>query len=235
MRSELFPLTMWSMVHRAFAIGEQGADRALDDLCRRYERPIFVFILGKGYSPDAAEDLKQAFFEHLLSKNALEGAFQLKVKLRAFLITKLQSFLVDRHRHDMAAKRGGGRVAMMADLSETQSHLADPVDHQTPHHAFQRQWMETLATNAMIQLQHDYSARGQEELFHALAPLITDRGEESLADLSARLQRPEGTLKSDISRLRSRCQKLIREQVAATLDDPTPEAVTSELRELMGG
>ena len=41
------------------------------------------------------------------------------------------------------------------------------------------------------------------------------------------------TLTSDISRLRLRCQNLIREQIAATLDDPTPENITAELRELM--
>lgn len=233
--ADAFPPTMWSMVRLAIAEGKPGADRALDELCRLYERPILVFILRKGHAPDAAEDLKQAFFEHLLSKNAFAGASMLKVKLRAFLITKLQSFLVDRQRHEMAAKRGAGRVAAMADLSETQALLAEPVDDRTPLVAFRRQWMETLAANAMRQLQQDYSARGQAELFAALAPLITGREDTSLAELTTRLGRPEGTLKSDISRLRARCQKHIREQVAATLDDPSPEAVTAELRELMAG
>lgn len=230
-----FPPTMWSRVRLAIAENEPGADRALDELCRAYERPVMVFILRKGYTPDAAEDLKQAFFEHLLAKNAFADASGLKVKLRAFLITKLQSFLIDRHRHEMAAKRGAGQIARMADLSQTQALLADPVDDQTPLHAFQRQWMETIAANAMKQLCEDYTQRGHASLFTALAPFITGNAETSLADLSARLGRPEGTLKSDISRLRARCQNLIREQIAATLDDPTPEAITAELRELMGG
>lgn len=194
-----------------------------------------VFILKKGYKPDEAEDLKQAFFEQLLSKNAFAGAAGLQIKLRAFLITKLQAFLIDRLRHNNAAKRGHGSVAPMADLSETQAVLVEPVDDKTPLEAFRRQWMETLAGNAMKQLQQDYAGRGNEELFLTLAPFITGHGDSSLADLAAKIGRSEGTLKSDISRLRSRCQKLIREQVAATLDDPTPEAVTAELRELMSG
>lgn len=230
-----FPPTLWSRVRLAVAENEPGAEQALNELCRQYERPILVFILRKGHPPDAAEDLKQAFFEHLLTKNAFADASGLKVKLRAFLITKLQSFLIDRHRHDMAAKRGGGKISPMADLSETQVILAEPVDDRTPVIAFQRQWMETIAANAMKQLREDYMRRGHASLFTALAPFITGNAEISLADLSTRLGRPEGTLKSDISRLRARCQNLIREQIAATLDDPTPENMTAELRELMVG
>lgn len=228
-----FPPTQWSMVHLAMAEDRPGADKALNDLCRLYERPIMVFILRKGFPPDQAEDLKQAFFEQLLTKNAFANASGLTIKLRAFLITKLQSFLIDQHRHGIAAKRGGGKVARMADLSETQAMLAEPTDDRTPIVAFQRQWMETLAANAMKQLQNDYSQRGLESLFKALAPFITGGGEHTLAELATMLGRPEGTLKSDISRLRSKCQNLIREQIAATLDDPTPANIDAELRDLM--
>lgn len=135
----------------------------------------------------------------------------------------------------MAAKRGAGKIAAMADLSETQAMLAEPVDDRTPLIAFQRQWMETIAANAMQALREDYTRRGKGVLFTVLAPFITGKADASLADLSTKLSRPEGTLKSDIFRLRARCQNLIREQIAATLDDPTPENVTAELRELMGG
>ena len=230
---QTFPHTMWSMVRLAVAEGKPGADRALDDLCRLYEKPIFIYILRAGHSPDTAQDLKQAFFEQLLAKKALADAEATRVKLRAFLLTKLQSFLIDRHRHDMAQKRGGGKVANMADLSETQALLAEPVDQMTPIIAFQRQWMETLAATAMEQLRADYAARGQADLHAAIAPFITSSSEESIAALALRLGRPEGTLKSDISRLRARCQNIIREQIAATLDDPTPENITTELRDLM--
>ncbi len=221
------------MVRLAVAEGQPGADRALNDLCKLYERPVMVFILRKGHSPDQVEDLKQAFFEHLLAKNAFADASGLKIKLRAFLITKLQSFLIDRHRHATAAKRGGGQVANMADLSETQALLAEPVDERTPIAAFQRQWMETLAAHAMSELQKDYAQRGLGDLFQALAPFITGGSEETLAQLASKLSRPEGTLKSDISRLRAKCQNLIRSQVATTLEDPTPANIDAELRELM--
>jgi DNA-directed RNA polymerase specialized sigma24 family protein len=225
---------MWSRLRLAIAENEPGADRALDDVCRAYERPILVFILRKGYAPDAAEDLKQAFFEHLLSKNAFADASGLKVKLRAFLITKLQAFLIDRHRYEMAAKRGGGKVDALADLGEARALLSEPVDDRTPVLAFQRQWMETIVSNAMKELCADYTQRGLGGLFSALAPFITGGSDTSISELSQQLSRPEGTLKSDISRLRAKCQALIRDQVATTLDDPTPANINKELQELMG-
>jgi RNA polymerase sigma-70 factor (ECF subfamily) len=230
----MFPPTAWSMVRLAVAEGRPGADQALDQLCRQYERPILAYILRSGCPPDAAEDLKQAFFVQLLAKNTFADAEGTRVRLRAFLITKLQGFLIDRHRHDMALKRGGGKVIRLGDMDEAQQMLVEPVDLVTPLIAFQRQWMETLAGHAMTQLRADFVARGQVGLYDAIAPFITHSSEESIAALSARLGRPEGTLKSDISRLRTRCQELIRSQIAATLDDPTPANIDAELKELMG-
>ena len=222
------------MVRLAVAEGRPGADVALNELCRIYERPILAYIRRHCATQEAAEDLKQAFFEHLLSRNALAGAEQSRVKLRAYLMTKLQTFLIDQHRHASAQKRGAGKIVNLGDLSEEQQHLAEPVDHVTPYVEYQRQWMQTLASRALEQLQNDYQERGYSELFKAISPYITHSSEQSLAELSAKLGRPEGTLKSDISRLRSKCQQLIRDQVAATLDDPTPESITAELKELMG-
>ena len=230
---DTFPPTLWSLVRLAVAEGKAGADQALNDLCRLYQKPIMIYILRCGHEPDAAEELKQAFFEHLLEKNALATAEGTRVKLRAFLITKLQGFLIDRHRHDTAQKRGGGKVARMADLSETQAHMAEPVDTFTPIVAFQRQWMKTLVANAMKELRTDYTQRGLGDLFQALAPCITGSSEGSIATLSAKLGRPEGTIKNDLFRLRAKWQNLIRDQIATTLDDPTPANIDAELQELM--
>lgn len=225
---------MWSMVRLAVAEDRPGADQALNQLCKIYERPILAYITRDGHAPDVAQDLKQAFFEHLLEKNALADAEVTRVKLRAFLITKLQSFLIDRHRHASAQKRGGGKVVNLSSVSDEQQHLAEPVDGLTPFLVYQRQWLETLIQSAMQQLRDDYGRRGLGGLFAAIAPFITSNNEQSLAEISAAINRPVGTLKSDISRLRARCQSLIRDQVAATLDDPTPGNIDGELKELMG-
>ncbi len=56
-----FQTTLWSVVLRA---GEDGPPKqaALDQLCRLYWKPLFVYCLGKGLKVENAEDLTQAFF-----------------------------------------------------------------------------------------------------------------------------------------------------------------------------
>lgn len=229
-----FPSTKWSLVRLAAARDQPHSERALRELFQAYERPVLAYILGSGCPPDDAQDLKQAFFAQLLSQNALASAEQTGAKLRAFLSTKLRMFLIDRHRRHAAVKRGGGKVLNLTELSAEEARMAEPVDPGTPLLAFQRQWIETLATNAMATLRDDYARRGLGELFDAIAPFITNNSEQRIAEVSLQLGRPAGTLKSDISRLRAKCQEHIRVQVAETLEDPTPENIEIELVELMG-
>ena len=225
---------MWSMVRLAMDEGRAGAAEALDELCRIYQRPVLAYIHRAGYAPGEAEDLKQEFFAGLLSRRSMAGAEATGSPLRAFLLTKLKSFLIDRHRYATARKRGGGRVVPLSDIDEEQRRMAEPVDRVTPDIAFQRQWMQTMAEGAMRRLHDEYSTSGQQELFRHISPFITNSSEETISSLSLRLGRPEGTLKSDIFRLRTKCQQLIREQVAATLENPTQENINAELKELMG-
>jgi RNA polymerase sigma-70 factor (ECF subfamily) len=224
------------MVRLAIAERQPGADIAFNQLCRGYRQPIQAYIIRHGHSPQEAEDLTQGFFHALIAGNAFANAEAeaTRVKLRAFLLTKLQSFLVDQYRHGKAQKRGGGKVISVGDLSEEQQQLAEPVDHMTPDIAYQRQWLQTVFSTAMHQLRGDYLARSQGFLFDAIAPYIDPRSQPDIHALAATLNKPEGTIKSDVSRLRSRWRDIIRDQIAATLDQPTPQSVETELKELMG-
>jgi RNA polymerase sigma-70 factor (ECF subfamily) len=225
---------MWTMVRLAVCEDRPGADAALDQLCKLYEQPILAYIIRDGHSPQEAQDLKQGFFHHLFSKNALADAEATKVKLRAFLLTKLQGFLIDQYRHVAAQKRGARKVVALGDLSEAQQRLAEPVDRITPDIAFQRQWLASVFSTAMTQLRDDYTSRYQGSFFNVLAPFIDPRNQPDISALAAMLKKPEGTIKSDISRLRARWRELIRNHIAATLIDPTPQAIETELKELMG-
>ncbi len=114
---DTFPPTVWSLVRFAVAEGRAGADRARNDLCRLYQKPFLIYILRSGHMPDAAKDLPQAFFEQMLKKNALAAAEDTRVKLRAFLIAKLQGFLIGRHCKALAPCITGSSNGSLAALS----------------------------------------------------------------------------------------------------------------------
>ncbi|MGH8112022.1 MAG: hypothetical protein ACREPF_07330 [Rhodanobacteraceae bacterium] len=62
-----FETTRWSVVLQAR--GDPAAScRALELLCRTYRPPILAFVRSRGYRPDVAEDLTQAFFARFLER-----------------------------------------------------------------------------------------------------------------------------------------------------------------------
>src|ERR1043166_5039179 len=63
-----FVTTRWSLILSAANLGteEQKTHDALAELCRTYWRPIFLFVRGRGYSVEDAQDLAQDFFATIL-------------------------------------------------------------------------------------------------------------------------------------------------------------------------
>lgn len=229
---DVFPRTKWSVVRRAVSKAESDADDALNELCRVYDQPVLEYIERLGFSRSDAEDLKQAFFLKLLERDFFSRVDVSKGRLRAFLVCHLKDFLKDHFRYRNALKRGGGQVVLLEGAGEAQAN-PESVDWNTPFEAYQKRWLEVMSARVMARLRTDYAAEGRSELFECIAPYLTDGREERLADISVRMGRPVGTLKSDINRLKKRCAQLVEDEVAATLEEPTVENIRAELRELM--
>ena len=70
---EIFATTRWTVVLAAGGRGTPQADVALEELCRTYWYPLYVYVRRRGHSREDAQDLTQAFFARLLEKNYLEG------------------------------------------------------------------------------------------------------------------------------------------------------------------
>src|SRR5689334_21282229 len=69
-----FLTTHWSMVFRATEFASSHGQAALESLCRTYWYPLYACVRRKGYDPEEAKDLTQAFFARLLEKNYLSHA-----------------------------------------------------------------------------------------------------------------------------------------------------------------
>jgi DNA-directed RNA polymerase specialized sigma24 family protein len=231
-----FHTTRWSVVKRAAGGNDAEAEQALSALCGTYWYPIYAYFRRSGKDCHDAEDLTQGFFARLLEKETFATADPAKGKLRTFLLTCAGNFMRDEHGRVEAQKRGGGMLQSFDGARAEGLYAKEPVDDLSPDRLFQRRWALTVVENSLRDLREEFEATGKLETFEALRPFLgfgSDPGKR-YEDIAAALRVPMGTLKNQVFRLRERWRELLFEQVAATLDKPTPEEIKGELMELLG-
>src|SRR5512138_472191 len=64
----LFATTHWSVVLATADQDSPQAGEALEQLCRAYWYPLYVYVRRRGHSPEDAQDLTQQFFAQFLQK-----------------------------------------------------------------------------------------------------------------------------------------------------------------------
>ena len=107
-RADAFATTHWSLV--LVAQGQSAAaEKALEELCRIYWRPLYAFACRQGYDSEEARDLTQGFFQLLLTRRDLDAARREKGRLRSYLLVSFKHFLGGERRREMTIKRGHGQ------------------------------------------------------------------------------------------------------------------------------
>jgi RNA polymerase sigma-70 factor (ECF subfamily) len=226
----VFATTRWSVV---LAAGN-GADVALEDLCRAYWRPVYGFIRRFGRDPEDARDLTQGFFARLLEKNWIARARRERGRFRTFLLATLKAYLSDEHDRATALKRGGGVAALSLDAEAAErEYAAEPSDDLSPDRIYEQRWAEALLRRVLGRLEAEFDAGGRGGRFAALKGfLVEDRGEVSYADTARILGLSESAVKSGIHRLRARYGELVREEISQTV--AVAGDVDDEIRHLLG-
>jgi RNA polymerase sigma-70 factor (ECF subfamily) len=143
-------------------------------------------------------------------------------------------FLAHRAERDRARKRGGGAAPLSIDARDAEGrYVREPADAGlTPDRLFDRTWAVSLLDAVLEQLAREHAEAGQAERFEALkATLGGGRGTPHAA-IAARLGTTEVAVEAAARRLRARYRETLREQIAATLDDPTEAAIDAEIRDL---
>lgn len=230
MPAEQFPPTRWSVV--LAARDGEDTDRstaALDDLCRAYWFPLYVYVRRRGVSPEDAEDLTQGYFAALIERNYLAQADRERGRLRSFLLTTLKHYLADEWSKAGALKRGSGRTPVSIDaLDAEQRYALEPVDEQSPDRLFEKRWALTLLDNVLEALRADYVRSGQGRVFDALKQFLAwNSAGEAYREAAAELGLKENAARVAVFRMRRRYGDLLRAQVADTV--ASPEEVAAEV------
>jgi RNA polymerase sigma-70 factor (ECF subfamily) len=208
------------------------ARQSLEELCEAYWYPLYAYVRRRGYDPEQARDLTQDFFIHALEKGLLARADPARGRFRAFLRTVCAHFLANRHAHDNARKRWGGRAFLPIDTADAEERYArELADGLTPERIFDRSWALTLLRRVLDQLGREYDEAGKLGTFEALRDqLAGDPDASSYATVAARLGTTAGAARVAALRLRRRYGELLRHEIASTLAEPA--LVEDEIREL---
>jgi RNA polymerase sigma-70 factor (ECF subfamily) len=141
----IFTTTHWSVVLEAQ--GESpAAQKALEQLCRTYWRPIYSFVRRQGSQAEDAEDLTQGFFALLLERKDLNTVRKEKGRLRSYLLSSLKTFHGRRRRvMQWPPKRGKGqRLIPLDEIREREHGDIERSDRFTADQLYERRWAFTV-------------------------------------------------------------------------------------------
>jgi DNA-directed RNA polymerase specialized sigma24 family protein len=229
-----FATTRWTVVLAAARQGaDAGAAGALATLCGTYWYPVYAFVRRRGYGPEDAQDLTQAFFARVLEKGAVGAADPSRGRFRSFLLTGVQNFLANEHAKARAQKRGGGLPpAVPLDAAAAESRYAvEPAHELTPERLFDRRWATTQLELGLGELRGEYAKRNAAHVFARLQPFLGgDVPGGSYAPAAAELGMSESAVKVAVHRLRQRYRELLRKQILQTVT--SRDEVDDEVRHL---
>ena len=232
-RGAAFTTTRWSVVLEAQ--GESlAAKAALEELCRVYWQPIYVFVRREGTQPEEAKDLTQGFFAMLLERRDLNTVREEKGRLRSYLLTSLKHFLTKERNRALAIKRGKGqRWIPLEDLQEREAVGSGPTKTLAADQIYERGWALALLDHVLTRLGEEYlSGSAAAGVFDQLQRLLTNESDRpSQAEIAGELGMTENAVKQAFHRMRQRYRELLREEISHTVI--LPGDIDDELRHLI--
>jgi RNA polymerase sigma-70 factor (ECF subfamily) len=229
----IFRTTRWSVVLRAGEEPGETSSAALEELCRTYWVPAYVFVRRRGYGVEDAQDLTQAFFAQLIAQQGLANVDRARGKFRSFLLACLSHFLAKDRRDRGTLKRGGGRSFLPLSPGDAEELLVAGTTHDTsPEAAFDQRWALAVLERALGCLRQEMAEAAKADQFEHLRVYLTESpGDNGYGAVAARLEMTPVAVATAVHRLRRRFRELVRETLAQTVS--TPLELDEEMRYLL--
>ena len=232
-----FPQTQWTQLEKLRGGNDSERSLAMSTLYETYRRPILAFLAGRGFAPERAEDLVQDFFLHAITHQLFEKADAVRGRFRSLMLSALQHYAANAHRHEHAQIRrpAGGFVAADALMAEGGNTAMLGVERGTPEQAFTRSWALTLLDRVVKSLEDECRRTGKQthfEIFRRsiLAPILEGAAPISQREMAAELGLAEKEVANRLVTARRAYQRLLRAEVAGYAS--SEEDVEAEIREL---
>lgn len=230
-----FPATHWTLIRRLHSSDEAVVRRALDDLCAQYHYPLYCYLRRRGLDYHDAEDALHDFLAKLVRLDAFADADAGKGRLRSFLATMLQRFLINWRRDRSERSRESSLdVILLGAAPEERYEQEQFAEHDTPETLFDRKWSHELLVRVLNRLGESYAAKGKAAVFETLQPVLQAGGSlrgHNTGALAASLSITEGALRVALSRLLRDYREVLDEEVLQTVD--SRGAVDGEIAHLL--
>ena len=215
----VFPPTRWTLMGRLKDGSRAEAEEALEEICRTYWYPLYVYARRFGLADSDAKDTVQDLFVRLLDQDRMARADASRGRLRTFLVSSLRHVLANARERQQAMKRGGQAEHLSLDMTDAEDRYLVEVasGEATPERSFDRCWAQELMRVALEKLRDAYAADGKGEVFAALSPSLSEgdswTGQEEAA---ARLNMNDGAMRVALHRLRKRYRDMLIAEMART-------------------
>ena len=168
-----FPPTRRSVIEAVSSMDAEERERALESLGAAYWKPIYKYIrLRWKRPPDEAQDLTQGFFVELLERELFGKFNSSKGRLRTYLRVCVDSFVSNTDKAGRRQKRGGDVPHVALDFAAAEEELGstamDPAkipSAESLEEFFEKEWLRSLFSLAIEELQRYCTARDRERTF----------------------------------------------------------------------
>jgi RNA polymerase sigma factor (sigma-70 family) len=235
-----FTTTRWSEIQAARTATPEHREAVLENLARRYWKPVYCYLRARGQQDADARDITQDFFvEVILGRDLFGQAQPHRGRFRPFLLHCLKNFVRDRHRRERARGRSPNHLAVSIDQwadSESSRHLPPTLD-DPPEKVFHRRWAASLLEEVLDRL----CAACQRSELHVHFELFRQRVVRPalervkpgpVEELARRYGLTAKQVSNRVETVRRRFRRLLLDEVRLTVMDDT--AAEEELRSLMG-
>jgi RNA polymerase sigma-70 factor (ECF subfamily) len=215
----IFPDTRWSLILQLrMPKDKESVAEALNELCRAYWQPLYIYLRRSGREAEAAKDSVQGFLAYFLSKRGFERIGPTDGRFRHFLLGALRNYLVSEARKEQAVKRGGEADVVPLDVEQAEEVFrAEAAESLSAEAAFDRQWAQTVWTQALRRLRQEQVLRGKEQAFEALKPYLAEEAKRGNAHVAAQAGLSPSAVAVAVHRLRRRLRELVLEELAQTV------------------
>lgn len=217
-----FPGTRWTMILSS----REGIDRrrsAMQDLLATYWKPLYFHARRKGLAIESAKDAVQGFCTHLLEQDFLSRLDPGKGRLRSYLRTSFDHFLMNEHEKNSAWKRGGKIAIVPLDFEAAEKAFR-------PDATFDREWAQHVMERAVANLRGEFENGTRKGSFDIAMRFFGFTEAPSYADAAKEAGMSVSQFKAFLHRTRERFREIVRAEVSDTVsDDREAESEVADL------